>query len=83
MSELKRNTLNYEQVHWYTYKPDKKKNSDVVQIQVIMCKLRIVQGIVFWSISLTLMVSRLTDFIKRRGGIKNKLLLTTPAIIVR
>lgn len=46
MSELKRNTLNYEQVHWYTYKPDKKKNSDVVQIQVIMCKLRIVQGIV-------------------------------------
>ena len=46
MSELKRNTLNYEQVHWYTYKPDKKKNSDVAQIQVIMCKLRIVQGIV-------------------------------------
>ena len=46
MSELKRNTLNYEQVHWYTYKLDKKKNSDVVQIQVIMCKLSIVQRIV-------------------------------------
>lgn len=45
MSDLNRKTLNYEQKHWYTYKPDKKKNSDVVQIRIIMCKLSIVKGI--------------------------------------
>lgn len=81
MSDLKRKTLNYEQKHWYTYKPDKKKNSDVVQIQTVNSVL--CRELLFWSITLTVMVSRLKDYIKWRGGIKNELLLTTPAITVR